>query len=58
MDRLLVATLNIRNLADYPWLRGAVGAEDARLVFDRPAAGDPTLYPSDHVGTAARVAIG
>ena len=43
---------------DYLWLRGAVRVEDARLVFDRPAVGDPTLYPSDHVGVAAHVVIG
>lgn len=43
---------------DYIWLRGAVAVEDARLVFDRPAAGDPTLYPSDHLGIAAHVRIG
>jgi endonuclease/exonuclease/phosphatase family metal-dependent hydrolase len=43
---------------DYAWIRGAVEVEEARLVFDRPAAGDPTLYPSDHVGVAARVRVG
>jgi endonuclease/exonuclease/phosphatase family metal-dependent hydrolase len=43
---------------DYIWVRGAVEVEDARLVFDRPAAGDPTLYPSDHFGLAAHVRIG
>jgi hypothetical protein len=43
---------------DYVWLRGAVRATDARLAFDRPAAGDPTLYPSDHLGIAARVVVG
>ena len=43
---------------DYVWLRGAVEAEEARLVFDRPAVGDPTLFPSDHVGVAARVRVG
>jgi endonuclease/exonuclease/phosphatase family metal-dependent hydrolase len=43
---------------DYIWLRGDAWAEDARLAFDRPAAGDPTLYPSDHLGIAARVRIG
>ncbi len=43
---------------DYIWLRGAVAVDDARLAFDRPAAGDPTLYPSDHMGIVARVAIG
>jgi len=39
-------------------VRGAVAVEDARLVFDRPAVGDPTLYPSDHFGVAAHVRIG
>ena len=43
---------------DYIWLRGAVAVEDARLAFDRPAVGDPTLYPSDHLGVVARVRIG
>jgi endonuclease/exonuclease/phosphatase family metal-dependent hydrolase len=43
---------------DYLWLRGAVRAESARLVFDRPAVGDPTLYPSDHVGVAAAILVG
>ena len=40
---------------DYIWVRGAVGVREARLVFDRPAADDPTLYPSDHFGIAARL---
>jgi endonuclease/exonuclease/phosphatase family metal-dependent hydrolase len=43
---------------DYIWLRGEVRAEDARLTFDRPAAGDPTLYPSDHIGIAAHIVVG
>jgi endonuclease/exonuclease/phosphatase family metal-dependent hydrolase len=43
---------------DYVWVRGAADVEAARLVFDRPAAGDPTLYPSDHVGVAATLRIG
>ena len=43
---------------DYIWVRGAVEVDDARLVFDRAAAGDPTLYPSDHFGLAAHVRIG
>jgi endonuclease/exonuclease/phosphatase family metal-dependent hydrolase len=43
---------------DYIWVRGAIEVEDARLVFDRPAIGDPTLYPSDHLGLAAHVRIG
>ncbi|HEV7603914.1 MAG TPA: endonuclease/exonuclease/phosphatase family protein [Candidatus Limnocylindrales bacterium] len=43
---------------DYIWIRGAARATSARLVFDRPAAADPTLYPSDHVGIAAQLEIG
>jgi endonuclease/exonuclease/phosphatase family metal-dependent hydrolase len=43
---------------DYVWLRGAAVVESARLAFDRPAPGDPTLYPSDHLGIAATVRIG
>lgn len=43
---------------DYIWLRGPLRAEACRLAFDRPAVGDPTLYPSDHLGLVARVAVG
>jgi endonuclease/exonuclease/phosphatase family metal-dependent hydrolase len=43
---------------DYIWIRGAVSVESARVVFDRPAVDDPTLYPSDHFGIAARLSIG
>ena len=30
---------------------------DARIFCRRPAADDPTLYPSDHVGLLASLAI-
>jgi endonuclease/exonuclease/phosphatase family metal-dependent hydrolase len=43
---------------DYVWLRGPVTAEACRLVFDRPAVDDATLYPSDHVGLLATVRVG
>jgi endonuclease/exonuclease/phosphatase family metal-dependent hydrolase len=43
---------------DYIWVRGAIDVESCRLAFDRPAVGDPTLYPSDHLGLVARVRIG
>lgn len=43
---------------DYVWVRGAVEVESAVLAFDRAAVGDPTLYPSDHFGLAARLRIG
>jgi len=42
---------------DYIWLRGPLRAGACRLAFDRPAVGDPTLYPSDHLGLVARVAL-
>lgn len=43
---------------DYIWLRGAIRATRARVVFDRPSATDPTIYPSDHFGLAAHVEVG
>lgn len=43
---------------DYIWIRGAVTVESARLAFDRPDPEDPTLYPSDHLGISAHLAIG
>lgn len=43
---------------DYIWIRGAVRVESARVVFDRPDPEDLTLFPSDHFGLAARLAIG
>jgi endonuclease/exonuclease/phosphatase family metal-dependent hydrolase len=42
---------------DYVWVRGDVRVESCRLVFDRPAVDDPTLYPSDHFGLAARLVV-
>ena len=43
---------------DYIWIRGGVRVASARLAFDRPAPGDPTLYPSDHLGLSAQVELG
>jgi endonuclease/exonuclease/phosphatase family metal-dependent hydrolase len=43
---------------DYIWLRGSVAVESCRLAFDRPAVGDPGLYPSDHLGLSARLTVG
>ena len=51
-------TDGIPECLDYIWIRGAIRAIDARLVFDRPAADDPTLYPSDHLGISAHLEIG
>ena len=43
---------------DYIWVRGAIKVATATLAFDRPAPEDPTLYPSDHFGLAARIRVG
>ncbi len=43
---------------DYIWVRGCVRVASARLAFDRPDPDDPTLYPSDHLGLAARLEVG
>ncbi|HKF85254.1 MAG TPA: endonuclease/exonuclease/phosphatase family protein [Candidatus Limnocylindrales bacterium] len=43
---------------DYIWVRGRLAVDDARMFADRPAVGDPTLYPSDHVGVAAHLRVG
>jgi endonuclease/exonuclease/phosphatase family metal-dependent hydrolase len=43
---------------DYIWVRGQIRVTSARLVFDRPAVDDPTLYPSDHVGITATLDLG
>ena len=43
---------------DYVWVRGAARVADGGLAFDRPAVGDPGLYPSDHLGLHAHLEIG
>ena len=43
---------------DYIWLRGGATSESARMVFDRPAANDHGLFPSDHFGLSAVVRLG
>lgn len=43
---------------DYVWVRGAVQVTAARLVFDRAAIDDATLFPSDHLGILAQLEIG
>jgi endonuclease/exonuclease/phosphatase family metal-dependent hydrolase len=43
---------------DYIWVRGAAVVESCRVVFDRPAVDDPTLYPSDHFGLSAHLLVG
>jgi len=43
---------------DYIWVRGPATVESCRVVFDRPAVDDPTLYPSDHFGLVATLRLG
>jgi endonuclease/exonuclease/phosphatase family metal-dependent hydrolase len=43
---------------DYIWVHGAIAIDSCRVIFDRPAVGDPGLYPSDHLGLAARLTVG
>jgi endonuclease/exonuclease/phosphatase family metal-dependent hydrolase len=43
---------------DYIWVRGAITVASCALAFDRPAVDDSTLYPSDHLGLAARLRVG
>ena len=43
---------------DYIWVRGSIAVDSCRLAFDRPAIGDPGLYPSDHLGLSARLTVG
>jgi endonuclease/exonuclease/phosphatase family metal-dependent hydrolase len=42
---------------DYIWIAGAIEVLASEVCFDRPAPGDPTLYPSDHAGVWADLAI-
>jgi endonuclease/exonuclease/phosphatase family metal-dependent hydrolase len=42
---------------DYVLVRGPAVVEDARIAFDRPAPGDPGLFPSDHRGIVVDLAL-
>jgi len=42
---------------DYIWVQGAIEVDEVMLTFTCPDPGDPTLYPSDHFGLAARVRV-
>jgi endonuclease/exonuclease/phosphatase (EEP) superfamily protein YafD len=43
---------------DYVLARGSVRIIDARLAFDQPSGEDPGLFPSDHRGLVANLALG
>ncbi len=42
---------------DYIFISQEFRVLDAGLAFDRPAADDPDLYPSDHLGVCARLEL-
>ena len=42
---------------DYIWVRDSLSVRSAALAFDRPAAADATLFPSDHFGLVADLEI-
>ncbi len=43
---------------DYIWVAGDARVQSCRVVFDRPHPEDSGLYPSDHFGLSAHVAVG
>ena len=42
---------------DYLFVSPALQVRDCRIAFDRPHAGEPGLYPSDHVGLVADLEV-
>ncbi|MBS0538951.1 MAG: endonuclease/exonuclease/phosphatase family protein [Proteobacteria bacterium] len=42
---------------DYIWTAGAVTTVASGVCFDKPAPGDPTLWPSDHAGVWADLEV-
>lgn len=46
-----------RGTLDYIFVRDNLRVVDCEVVLNRPAPHDPTLYPSDHYGLAARLKL-
>jgi endonuclease/exonuclease/phosphatase family metal-dependent hydrolase len=42
---------------DYVWVSGALDVVASGVCFDAPCPSDPTLYPSDHAGVWADLAL-
>lgn len=42
---------------DYVFVSPLVEVRDCRVAFDRPAAGEPRLFPSDHLGLVADLVV-
>ena len=42
---------------DYVFVSPSLPVRDCRVVFDVPAAGEPGLYPSDHIGLVADLEV-
>ena len=43
---------------DYIWFKGNITLQASGLCFNQPASDDPYLWPSDHVGVWADLALG
>lgn len=42
---------------DYVFVGAGIGVERCELAWDRPSAGEPYLYPSDHLGLVADLRV-
>jgi hypothetical protein len=42
---------------DYIWVAGAIRIVDSGVCFNRPSSQDPSLWPPDHVGVWADLAL-
>jgi endonuclease/exonuclease/phosphatase family metal-dependent hydrolase len=42
---------------DYVFVSPLIDVRDCRVAFDRPAADEPVLYPSDHLGLVADLVV-
>lgn len=46
-----------RHAVDYVFVTPAIDVVDCRVAIDRPAATDPRLFPSDHLGLVATLRL-
>jgi endonuclease/exonuclease/phosphatase family metal-dependent hydrolase len=46
-----------RGTLDYIFADARFAVRSCEVAFDRPAPGDPRLYPSDHLGLVARLTL-
>jgi endonuclease/exonuclease/phosphatase family metal-dependent hydrolase len=53
----LAGPQDLSGTLDYIFVSPEIAVLEARRVFDEPATGDPSLYPSDHWGLMARLRL-